>query len=85
MADKILKLKIIPEWKKAWKLLSVQMSALGIVVTVVVEYLNSIWYSLPPSLLEKIPHSSTVSLAFLVLTLVVRLIKQKRKPVDGTE
>ena len=80
-----MKVKIIPEWKKAWKLLSVQMSALGIVVSIAVEYLNSIWYSLPPSIIDKIPHSSTVSLAFLVLTLVVRLIKQKRKPADGSE
>ena len=80
-----MKIKIIPEWRKAWKLLSVQMSALGIVVTFAVDYLNSIWYSLPQNILDKIPHSSSVSLAFLVLTLVVRLIKQKRKPLDGSE
>lgn len=80
-----MEVKIIPEWKKAWKLLSVQMSALGIVASIAVEYLNSIWYSLPPNVIDKIPHASSVSLGFLVLTLVVRFIKQKRKPVDGGE
>ena len=79
-----MKVKIIPEWKKAWKLLSVQMSAVGIVLTYAVDYLNSIWYSLPPEIVQKIPHSSHISMAIFALVIVVRLIKQKEKP-DGSQ
>lgn len=79
MARKV-KVRVIPEWKKAWKLISVQMSSLGIVLTVVTEILNNVWYSLPPQLVAKIPHSTTVALVFLVLSLIGRFIKQKEKP-----
>ena len=79
-----MKVRLIDNWKKAWKLASVQWSALGIVLTYAVDYLNSIWYSLPPEIVQKIPHSSHISMAIFALVIVVRLIKQKEKP-DGSQ
>jgi hypothetical protein len=84
MALSGMKPKLIEDWKRAWKLLSVQLNTLGIVLTIVVEFLNSIWYSLPPHVVEKIPNSSTVALVFFVLSIVGRLLKQ-RKSEDGSK
>lgn len=79
-----MKVRLIDNWKKAWKLASVQWSAVGIVLTCVVEYLNSIWYSLPPQVVEKIPHSSYISIAIFVCVMIGRILKKKEQP-DGSQ
>lgn len=77
-------MKLIPEWRQAWKLKSIQWSVIGLVLTGVVEFLNSIWYSLPPAIIDKIPHSSTISMAMFVVVIIMRLVKQKDTP-DGSK
>uniref|UniRef100_A0AAU6VZQ2 Holin n=1 Tax=Pseudomonas phage Arace01 TaxID=3138526 RepID=A0AAU6VZQ2_9VIRU len=80
-----MKVRLIDNWKSAWKLASVQLSALGLVLTWLVDFLNSIWYSLPPNIVEKIPHASHISMVMFVVVMIVRLVKQKKEPVHGSE
>lgn len=76
-------MKLIPEWKRAWKFASVQWSVVGILCTLV-EIANQTWSALPPAIAAKIPNSSQIALALFILVLVGRLIKFKEKP-DGPE
>lgn len=81
-------MKLIPEWRQAWKLKTVRWSAFSILLTGAVDYLNSIWYSLPPEIVNKIPHSSTVSIVMFMVVMFMRLVKQnniKKEPDDGSK
>lgn len=76
-------IKVIPNWKRAWKFASVQWSVVGILCSTV-EIASQTWQLLPPSIAERIPNSPQIALTLFVLVLVGRLIKIKEKP-DGSE
>ena len=76
-------MKLIPDWKRAWKFASVQWSVVGILCSVV-EIASQTWSALPPSIAANIPNSPQISLALFILVLVGRLTKFKEKP-DGPE
>jgi len=59
----VLKIKLIPEWRKAWKYFSVIFSFVGVVVSGVIEFYGA-----------EIP-SSIYSLLFVVV-LIGRLVQQ---------
>lgn len=78
-------IKLIDDWKKAWKFASVQISTVGFILMSVIEMANSALISLPPFLQQQIPHASVVGLVLFALGLVGRLFKLKEKIQDGDQ
>lgn len=78
----MMKLRLIDDWKRAWKFASVQFNVVGIVL-MLIEIANQTWQSLPPQLQQNIPHASKIALVFFALGTVGRLFKIKEKP-DGS-
>lgn len=66
-------MKLIPEWRKAWRMLSVQAMALAAVI-------QGAWVALPPDLIAQVPQeiSRGVTLALLALGIAGRLVKQDK-------
>jgi len=60
----VLKIKLIPEWRKAWKYFSVIFSFVGVVISGVIEFYGA-----------EIP-SSIYSLLFIIV-LIGRLVQQE--------
>ena len=75
-------MRLIPDWKKAWKLPSVQGSLLGVLVMGVIEVIQQAWTSLPPHILERIPHSNRIGLILFLLVLLFRVMTFEKKD-DG--
>ena len=71
-------MKLIPEWRKAWRMLSVQAMTLAAAI-------QAAWAGMPPDLVANVPpnviHALTLSL--LGLGIVGRLVKQDK--VSGNE
>lgn len=78
-------IKLIPDWKRAWKFASVQIGTVGFILMSVIEMANSALISLPLHLQQQIPHASTVGLVLFGLGLVGRLFKLKEKIQDGDQ
>jgi len=72
-------MKLIPGWRDAWKLWSVQINAIALFLMGVVEFLNYGFVSMPPALLDKLPHAQTIATVCFVLSMIARLIKQDKK------
>ena len=77
-------LKLIDDWKKAWKFASVQINVLGLCLMGVVEVLNQGWQVLPPDVQARIPHSTSIALVLFALGVIGRMVKLKGKD-DGSE
>lgn len=75
-------LKLIPEWKRAWKFASIRWNLLGILAMGVIEFLNQIWQSLPPEVRDNLPHASKIAMALFVLSIIGRMLK-KVEVTDG--
>ena len=75
-------IKPIPEWKRAWRFASVQLSVLGIVLMSLSDTVVGIWGDLPSSIRQDLPHAETVGIIMFVLTIVGRLVTLKEK-LDG--
>ena len=75
-------MKLIPDWKKAWKLPSVQGSVIGLLVMGFVEVVRETWLSLPPYILDQIPHSNRIGFALFLLVLILRITTSRKKD-DG--
>jgi len=71
--------RLVSGWRSAWKLWSVQLNALGLVLIGVAELLQQGIVALPPALLDKLPYASTIATVCFVLGLVARLIRQDKK------
>lgn len=76
--------KLVAEWRQAWKLWSVQLNAIGLVLMGAVEILQAGVGSMPPALLDKLPYAQSVATACFVLGLVARLLKQGTKKDPGS-
>ena len=69
-----LKVKLIPEWKEAWKYASVRFQAAGIFVMAVAQFMGEAWNGLPAGLQQKLPHASTIALILFGLGLIGRVL-----------
>ena len=71
-------MKLIPEWRKAWRMVSVQAMTLAATI-------QGEWVALPPDLISQVPPGVVrgVTLALLGLGIVGRLVKQDK--VSGDE
>ena len=78
-------MRLIKEWKKAWKLASVRVAVLGMVLSSAVEIVSHAWVMLPRSLQDKLPSSTTVAIIFLGLTIIGRILSFTRKEEDSDE
>ena len=77
-------LEPIPDWKRAWKFASVQISTLGVILMVLVEFVNQAWIALPPQVVAQIPHTQYIAMVLFGLSLIGRVLKLKDKE-DGVE
>lgn len=68
-------MKIDPEWRQAWRWLSIHAMALALAV-------SAAWLAIPADLRAMVPAWSAASLtgALMVLGILGRLVKQKPKP-----
>ena len=78
-------IKMIDNWKKAWKLASVQISALGLILMSILEMVNQAIISLPPSIMKDIPNAQTIGLVLFALGLVGRLLSFGGGKSNGVE
>ena len=77
-------LVLIPDWKRAWKFASFQISTLGVILMVLVEFMNQTWIALPPHVVAQIPHTQYIAMVLFGLILIGRVLKLKDKK-DGVE
>lgn len=66
---------LVPNWKKAWKWASVQISAFGLILFSAVEIIQPMLTGLPRHILEDIPHGSSITITLFALNIVGRLIR----------
>lgn len=78
-------IKMIDDWKKAWKFASVQFSAVGLVLMGILELVNQAIISLPPSITKDIPNAPTIGLVLFGLGIVGRLLVFTGKKLDGDQ
>lgn len=71
-------IRVIDNWKKAWKFASVQINVIGL-LCMSVDFLGQTWNSLPPYLHERIPNASTIALVLFALGIIGRLLKLGEK------
>lgn len=73
------KLELVPNWNKAWKWASVQISTIGLIFFSVIDIIQPMLTGLPAHLLNDIPHGSNIAIVFFILNIVGRLIRIKPK------
>jgi hypothetical protein len=66
-------MKLIPEWRKAWRMVSVQAMAVAVAA-------QGAWVMLPPELQSQVPDwgLKAITASILVLGIVGRLVKQEK-------
>ncbi|TCP94483.1 hypothetical protein C8J42_101949 [Sphingomonas sp. PP-CE-1A-559] len=81
-------MKLIPNWRHAWRLASVRVATIGAVATTAAaaapDTALQVWQSLPDAIRDIVPSpvSRWVTPALFVATLVARILK-KREATDG--
>ncbi|PTW45065.1 hypothetical protein C8J25_108157 [Sphingomonas faeni] len=81
-------MKLIPNWRHAWRLASVRVAAIGAVATTAAaaapDTALQVWQSLPDAVRDVVPSpvSRWVTPVLFVATLVARILK-KREATDG--
>ena len=76
LKDKV-PVELVPNWKRAYRWASVQLSALGVLIFGVLEVVQSGIISLPEHILKLIPHGSLLALALSGMTLIGRIYRWK--------
>lgn len=69
-------MKLVNNWRRAWRWSSVRLSALGAVLMGAAEVAGSSWAALPPDVRDVIPHAPTIALVLFVLMPVARIFRQ---------
>ena len=72
-------IKLIPDWKKAWKFASVQINTIGIFVLSALDIIQQSWNVVPVAMQSKIPYSTTIAIVLMALGIVGRLFVLKGK------
>jgi hypothetical protein len=75
-------MKLVDDWRRAWRWSSVQLSAVGAVVMGAAEIAGSSWSALPPDVRDNIPHAQTIALVLFVLLPIARIFTKGGKD-DG--
>ena len=68
-------MKLIDDWKSAWKYASVFTSGLGIVITLILETLTGLWVSIPADMRAQLPEPGYIAIGFMVLSILGRVIQ----------
>jgi hypothetical protein len=73
---------MIADWRRAWRLWSVRVSALGSLIFALLlaapDQVLAIWSALPPELQAMIPNSRELGLFLLVGSTIARILKQRQ-------
>lgn len=80
-----MKIKIIDDWKRAWKFASIQWSVVGLVIMTIHEYSYELWLKLPLDIQATIPYSGYIPAALFGLSIVGRLLVITGSKTDGPE
>jgi hypothetical protein len=81
-------MKLIPDWRRAWRLASVRVSAIGAVVTAAAaaspDGLLAAWQALPEDVRAILPPQvrTWITPALFAATIIGRVLQQK-EPADG--
>lgn len=81
-------MRLLPDWRQAWRWWSVRVSALGALLAAIAllapDVVGAVWAALPPELLAKLPRNvaMAVPLGLELATIVARITRQ-RKSTDG--
>lgn len=67
-------IKLVDDWKKAWKFASVQWGVVGLTLMTALEYSNQLWIKLPADVQATIPYSGYIPAALFALSIVGRLL-----------
>lgn len=78
-------IKIIPNWKQAWKFASIQWGVVGLVLMSVLEATNQLWIKLPPDVQNAVPYAGYVPAGLFALSIVGRLLIFTGKQPDGDQ
>lgn len=76
-------MKPIPNWRQAWRLWSVRVSAIFAVLLAAPAQVQDIWNALPPDIQAMIPNAKSVALAITVAATIARVLQQKEKADGG--
>lgn len=76
-----MKLKLIDEWRQAWKWASVRISAAGALLMAAAEIASQTWVGLPEDVRASIPHADTIALVLFVIIPLARVLTKEKK--DG--
>lgn len=68
-------MKLISNWRSAWKFASVLMSGLGIVITVGLDTLTGVWVTMPVDLKAHLPEPAYIAVGFMVLSILGRVFQ----------
>lgn len=78
-------IKLVDDWKKAWKFASVQWAAVGLVLMTALEYANDLWIKLPADIQANVPYAGYIPAALFGLSIVGRLLVFTGKATDGDQ
>lgn len=80
-------MKPISNWRQAWRLWSVRVSAIGAIIFAALlaapEQIQAVWNALPPDVQAMIPNAKSVALVITVAATVARVLQQKEKADGG--
>lgn len=75
-------IKLITDWKSAWKFASVQLSVLGFIMMSMSDTVIQVWNQLPVEMKADLPNANTVGMVMFALTVLGRLFVLQGKQ-DG--
>lgn len=78
-----MKIKLVNEWRHAWKWASVRISAAGAVLMAVAEIAGQTWAGLPEDVRASIPHADTIALVLFVIIPLARVLTKEKN--DGAD
>lgn len=78
-------IKLIDDWKRAWKFASIQWGVVGLVVSMLLESASDLWIKLPAEIRNSIPYSGYIPAALFALSIVGRLFVFTGKTNDDNQ
>lgn len=72
-------MKLVDDWRRAWRWSSVRLSALGALLFGLVEVAQQGWIGLPDEIRARIPHGDGVAIVIFVLIPLLRIVSFKGK------
>lgn len=79
------KVKLIPNWKEAWKFASMRLSGLGVILMSVFEAVHQGWIALPSQVEERIPNAALIALVIYILVMIGRIYKLTQRELHADE